>query len=177
MTLDSHLEKRLAETMDELRDELYEAMEEAMDDLRGEFNMIKPNCEYEDLRSDVRDELNHLNGRMIKLKADTNKAILEAVAQCKSLYQRGVTPDCHENGHEALSKSIANLYTRICAIENENRYLNNIKSNLDRHGESWCNHEDDKLMQELDTALNTIASNHHRSVTAIKCRIKQKGLV
>lgn len=72
---------------------------------------------------------------------------------------------------EKMEERNQKFYTR------ELRFCTDIKSSVEKAGQLWTEDEDDLLIQEVRTAVDQIAQNHHRSVGAIGSRINQKELI
>jgi hypothetical protein len=64
---------------------------------------------------------------------------------------------------------------RIEAIKRAD--LGRVENSLQRKGFTWPEAEDKQLLDEMATAMETIAANHGRSVHSIRCRIRDKKIL
>ena len=79
--------------------------------------------------------------------------------------------------YNRLSARIELLENRPVITVDGTTFLKTIQSNLKKAGEYWSKDEDSLLIDEVKTALATIAQNHRRSKGAIVARILQKELI
>ena len=82
---------------------------------------------------------------------------------------------------ETMESDLRIICDRLCQLETHKmketvidatEILNNIRNNLRNVGESWEKEEEEILKREMKMAIVTIASNHGRSVGAIRSRLE-----
>lgn len=78
---------------------------------------------------------------------------------------------------ETYHRRISKLERKPAALVDHSALIKEIASNLEKAGKYWSKNEDQLLVDELKTAIATIAKNHSRSRSAIASRIIQKELI